>query len=177
MPIHEKRIENLRKANEESHRMIVDSLREALYKLLETKDVSDIKVVDLIREAGISRGVFYKHFYLITDVLADDIREIVEDIRKASGADIGRNWEIILRTVYAHKKKLPLLLKAGMGMEILNQINHSMDTVPDASRLRILAWNGIVFNSILYWSANGFRDSVEDLTAELTKLTMPLYLA
>ena len=126
MPISEKRIENLRKANEESHRTIVDSLREALYKLLETKDVNEIKVVDLIREAGISRGVFYKHFYLITDVLADDIREIVEDIRKASGTDIGRNWEIILRTVYAHKKKLPLLLKAGMGMEILNQINRGI---------------------------------------------------
>ena len=175
MAINEKKFENLRKANEESHRTIVNSLREALYKLLETKDVNEIKVVTLIQEAGISRGAFYKHFYLITDVLADDIREIVEDIRKASGSDIGHNWEIILRTVYAHKKKLPLLLKAGMGMEILNQINRSTDTVSDASKFRLLAWNGIVFNSIMYWSSNEFRDSIEELTEKLTKMTIRLY--
>ena len=69
MPINPVKLENLRKANEESHRLIVDSLQEALYKLLETKDISEIKVIDLCHAAGVSRSAFYKHFYLITDVL------------------------------------------------------------------------------------------------------------
>ena len=59
MPSREERIQNLKLANEQSHRVIVDSLREAMYELIETKDVSEIKVVDLIRKAGVSRGGFY----------------------------------------------------------------------------------------------------------------------
>lgn len=35
------------------------------------------------------------------------------------GEDVGANWRIILQTVYAHREMIPLLLKAGMGMEML----------------------------------------------------------
>ena len=85
MPSREERIQNLKLANEQSHRVIVDSLREAMYELIETKDVSEIKVVDLIRKAGVSRGGFYKNFYLVTDVLKDDIKEVSDGVKKPSG--------------------------------------------------------------------------------------------
>ena len=57
----------------------MDALREAMYELIETRDVSEIKVVDLIRKAGVSRGGFYKNYYLVTDVLKDDIKEVSDD--------------------------------------------------------------------------------------------------
>lgn len=130
---------------------------------------------DLIKVAGISRGAFYKHYYLITDVLADDIQTITGDVRQAMGMDIGMNWEIILQTVYRHKKKILLLLKAGMGMEILNQINRSMDAISEEHKLRILAWNGIIFNAVLYWANRDFKDPLETLASQLTDLTLGLY--
>ena len=86
-----------------------------MYELLESKEVSEIKVVDLIRRAGVSRGGFYKNFYLVTDVLKDDIKAVSDDVGKAIGTDIGSNWEMILKTVYSHRKKIPLLIKSGMG--------------------------------------------------------------
>ena len=175
MPINEKKLENLRKANAQSHQVIVDSLRDALYQMLETREVSEIKVVDLIKVAGISRGAFYRHYYLITDVLTDDIQTITTDVQKAMGADIGMNWDIILQTVYRHKKKIPLLLKAGMGMEILNNINRSLDNVSEEYKLKTLAWNGIIFNAILYWANRYFKDPIEVLAAQLTELTQALY--
>ena len=175
MPINPVKLENLRKANEESHRLIVDSLHEALYQLLETKDISEIKVIDLCQAAGVSRGVFYKHFYLITDVLKDDIQTIADDVRKTIGPDIAINWDIILNTVYQHRKKIPLLLKAGMGMEILNQINRSIDAVPDQYKLRIAAWNGIIFNAVGIWAVAGFKRPLEQKAAELTEITAHLY--
>ena len=175
MPINEKKLENLRKANSESHQLVVDSLRDALYKMLETKDISEIKVVDLIKVAGISRGAFYKHYYLITDVLTDDIQTITGDVRQAMGMDIGMNWEIILQTVYRHKKKIPLLLKAGMGMEILDQINRSMDAISEEHKLRILAWNGIIFNAVLYWANRDFKDPLETFASQMTELTLGLH--
>ena len=175
MPINEKKLENLRKANAQSHQVIVDSLRDALYQMLETQDVSEIKVVDLIKVAGISRGAFYRHYYLITDVLTDDIQTITTDVQQAMGTDIGKNWDIILKTVYRHKKKIPLLLKAGMGMELLKQINRSVDTVSERYKLKTLAWNGIIFNAILYWANRGFEDTIEALAVQLTELTKTLY--
>lgn len=105
----EKRIENLQRSNEESHRLIVESLRQALYNLLKTRDIDSIKVVDLVKAAGVSRGGFYRNFYLVMDVLKDDIRAIADDVRQASGTDIGRNWQVTLNTVYRHREKIPLL--------------------------------------------------------------------
>ena len=78
----EKRIENLQRSNKESHRLIVDSLRQALYTMLKTRDIDSIKVVDLVKAAGVSRGGFYRNFYLVTDVLKDDIRVIADDVRR-----------------------------------------------------------------------------------------------
>ena len=139
MPSKEKRIENLQRSNEESHRLIVESLREALYAMLKTQEIDSIKVVDLVKAAGVSRGGFYRNFYLVTDVLKDDIRIIAEDVRRVSGTDVGANWQVILNTVYQHKEKIPLLLKAGMGMDILREINRSTDAVSEEFKLRLTA--------------------------------------
>lgn len=38
----------------------MDAPREAMYELIETRDVSEIKVVDLIRKADVSRGGFIR---------------------------------------------------------------------------------------------------------------------
>ena len=174
MPNREKRIENLQRSNEESHRLIVESLRQALYTMLKTQDIDSIKVVDLTKAAGVSRGGFYRNFYLVTDVLKDDIRVIADDVRQASGMDIGTNWQIILDTVYRHREKIPLLLKAGMGMEILHQINRSIDGVSEEYKLRLVAWNGVIFNCILWWAERDFADDPEDLVERLTEITRPL---
>ncbi|MCR4750183.1 MAG: TetR/AcrR family transcriptional regulator [Lachnospiraceae bacterium] len=175
MPNTEKKIENLKKANEESHSLIVDSLKSALYELLETKDINEIKVVDLTKKAGVSRGGFYRNYYLVTDVLADDIKMIAEDVRRTQGKDIEKNWEIILDTVYLHRKKIPLLLKAGMGFEILDQINQSLNDVKEENRLRITAWNGIVFNCIILWAKQGFKTSPKQLAAKMTEVTLNFF--
>ena len=177
MPSKEERIENLRRCNAEAHQLIVESLKDALYRLLETKDIRDIRVVDLVKAAGVSRGVFYKSYYLVTDILADDIQMIADDVRRAMGEDIGMNWKIMLETVYRHREKIPLLLKAGMGFEILNQINRSIDAVDNRFKLRIMAWNGIIFNGVLYWVEQGFAGDLDELAAQLTELTTPLYNA
>ncbi len=175
MPSKEERINNLKKANEHSHQIIVDSLREALYELLETKDISEIKVVDLIRRAGVSRGGFYKNFYLVTDVLKDDIKEVSDDVGKAIGGDIGSNWEVIFETVYNHRNKIPLLIKAGMGMQILDQMNKEIASVDEKFRVRVMVWNGIIFNSILYWNKEGYKTSAKKLAKQMTEITQGLY--
>lgn len=175
MPSKEERIKNLKKANENSHRLIVDSLREAMYQLLETKDVSEIKVVDLIRRAGISRGGFYKNYYLVTDVLKDDIKAVSDDVGKAIGGDIASNWETVLNAVYSYREKIRLLIKAGMGMQILEQMNAGIESADERFKLRVMVWNGIIFNCILYWNQEEYKTPLNTLALQMTVITEALY--
>ena len=175
MPSKEERIRNLKKANEQSHQVVLHSLREAMYELLETKDISEIKVVDLIRRAGVSRGGFYKNFYLVTDVLKDDIKAVSDDVGKAMGGDIGSNWELILEAVFHHRKKIPLLLRAGMGMQILEQMNTGIESIEEKFRMHIVLWNGIIFNCILYWNQEEFQTPIKELALKMTEITQALY--
>ena len=178
MPSKDERIQNLKLANEQSHRVIVDSLREAMYELIETRDVSEIKVVDLIRKAGVSRGGFYKNYYLVTDVLKDDIKEVSDDVKKAIGKyierDIGSNWEVILAAVYSYRKRIPLLIKAGMGIQILEQMNAGIESKDEQARLRIIVWNGIIFNCILYWNNEEYKTPIKELAVKMTEITQTL---
>lgn len=135
-------------------------------------------MVDLIRRAGVSRGGFYKNFYLVTDVLKDDIKEVSDDVKKAIGPyienNVVSNWEIILTAVYNYRKRIPLLIKAGMGMQILEQINAGMESKDEQAQLRISAWNGIIFNCILYWNNEGYQTSIKELAIKMTEITKSL---
>ena len=91
------------------------------------------------------------------------------------GEDVGANWRIILQAVYAHREKIPLFLKAGMGMEMLRQINRGHDVADEVRELRIMSWNGIVFNCILWWAERGFRDDPKVLVGQLAEITTPLF--
>ena len=41
--------------------------------------------------------------------------------------------------------------------------------------LPTVAWNGIVFNCILYWAERDFLDDRDELAARLTAMTVSLY--
>lgn len=45
----------------------------------------------------------------------------------------------------------------------------------EVRELRIMSWNGIVFNCILWWVERGFRDEPESLAGQLAEITTPLF--
>ena len=145
-----------------------------LVKLLETKEVSEIKVIDLIRKAGVSRGAFYKYYYLVTDVLKEDIKEVSDDVGKAIGGDIGSNWETMLQTIFRLRHKISLLINAGPEIQILEQMNASIESTEEQFRLRIMVWIGIIFNCLLYWNHEGYKTPVHELALKMTEITQAL---
>ncbi len=48
-----------------------DFLRQALLRLLETQELSEITVAQLCKEAGVNRSTFYAHYENINDVLEE----------------------------------------------------------------------------------------------------------
>lgn len=58
-------------------------IREAFLRLLEHKDISDITISSLVREAGITRATFYAHYSCIGDlaeIFADELAGKLADI-------------------------------------------------------------------------------------------------
>ena len=56
-------------------------LKEALLKLLHTRQLNKITITDLCRESGINRATFYRHYEEPKDILNEIRYSIFEDIK------------------------------------------------------------------------------------------------
>lgn len=173
MPNKELKNANLQKANAESHKIVEESLKVALFDLLRTKDIRDITVTELVKKAGVSRAVFYKHYYLVTDVLKKTVKDASYFLRDSLTGSLYDRWLHILNYTYEKREELLLIIKADMALDIIRSFNNLMREEQEEERY--LAWNGIIFNEILYWAKQGFKKSPESLAKTLTELTLPLF--
>jgi len=61
---------------------IKNYITDALFELLKTKELNNIKIVELVKLSGISRTTFYNNFKNIDDVINYKINVIISDIKK-----------------------------------------------------------------------------------------------
>ena len=54
------------------------AIKEALFRLMEEKDISSISISELTQEANINRRTFYTHYSSITDILEEIESDLVE---------------------------------------------------------------------------------------------------
>ena len=182
MPSKEERIKNLMRSNEAAHKKADTAMKEALYSLLKTKELSRIKVTDLIRTAGVSRGTFYKHHYFLVDLLTDDLDNLINSMFSQFGTSLYDNFLIVFNTIYNYREKLILIYRAGLSIEFLEKLNnhfrnnnfHNNPFHCDESMCIIL--NGITFNAIYNWGKSGFTSSPETLAKEITEITQHIFI-
>ena len=165
----EDRINKLKAANELSHSITSKKIKEALYKMLEKKNINEIKVTDLIKQAGVSRGTFYKHYYYVSDILKEDLDELINNIVNNLTPSLFSNWLLVFNQVYEHREKLAFVYKAGLSLTLLKKVNEYFKDKENKDLYII--WNGIAFNAVYNWGVNGFRKSPERLAKEMTKTT------
>ena len=58
------------------------AIRSALFRIMETKDISDITISELTAEANVNRRTFYTHYRNITDILTEVETDFVAALRK-----------------------------------------------------------------------------------------------
>ncbi len=68
-----------------------------------------------------------------------------------------------------------MIIKAGMGMQILEQMNAGIKSNDEIYRLRIIVWNGIIFNAILNWNNEGYKTPIKEYATKMTEITQGLY--
>lgn len=62
------------------------AIKGALFRLLQTKDISDITISELTAEAGVNRRTFYTHYANLTDILDEIDAELSVALTSLSGA-------------------------------------------------------------------------------------------
>ena len=77
-------------------RGVEERVEEAVFGLMETTDIPDIKVSDVVRLAGVSRSTFYRHYDSVEDVVKQFEAGLLDTMRTINNTALGvqssRTW-------------------------------------------------------------------------------------
>lgn len=60
------------------------SIKNALFKIMEKKELSDITISELTNAAGVNRRTFYTHYRCLTDILDEIESDLVTELKRIS---------------------------------------------------------------------------------------------
>lgn len=149
----------INKFNERSRKLTKEAIGEALFKLLKEKDINDIKIVDLVKKAGVSRSAFYRNYNSLDDVLKDFIKINFDELVKSFSYKLSDNWLIVLKFVKKDKDNFITLYNSGYFHFLLDHFNESIDK----NNYYLLGWNGFIYNILYNWVANDLKESPEKI--------------
>lgn len=78
-----------RDAGKNAKRNVEERIEEAVFCLIETTDIPDIKVADVVRLAGVSRSTFYRHFDSVEDVVKQFEAGLLDTMRTINNTALG----------------------------------------------------------------------------------------
>lgn len=131
-------------------------LREGLLKLLERKNIDEIRVCELCDASGINRATFYRHYTQPRDILRDIRQSIVEDVQilaeqTRAEEDLAGWLKRLCQYFYDNRKLLCILFEtrtdeefAQMVSQLCNQQLSRLQHTPlgelDEESVRLMAY-------------------------------------
>ena len=103
---------------------------EALHQLLNTSEMSDITISQLIDKAGISRATFYRHFHPMTDVVEAKINtfftQLYDELASLYSNDMPEDEQVLIRRFFekinTEKDMVDVVLKMKCDYMMVNGI-------------------------------------------------------
>lgn len=168
MELTEKQKETLKRNNAESKFITCEAIKEALYLLMEKKDFDEIKISEIIKKSGVSRSAFYRNYKTKDEILHDTLTEI-HDLFLARGTySLQNNWELIFSILRENKKKLDLILKAGLEYHLLSKFNENLD-MKSGKDFKEAMNNGLIINVLIYWARCGMQGTDKEAADRIIK--------
>lgn len=162
----------VRYSNESAKQITCECIESALIQLLETNEFDKITISDLVKQAGVSRTAFYRHYDSKEAVLDNLLDSVFKEVKEVLDGDAFFKtpdvfWRQQLVIVKKHLRPFQLLLKAGLGGRILDQITRftmsgsSGETAEDY--YNDVFWSGAVYNVLIHWVRSDADIPVEEL--------------
>ncbi len=167
----EARLSGLKKYSEEINRVVVESLEQALFKLLKTKDYSKITVTELCAVAGVSRMGFYGNFSHKDEIIRSVILRLSRTISTNSGSPFRKTttkqWYIdFFALMKSQADIIKVIFEVGFESKCLAILNDTVlynPTTPTEKKYQRLLWSGAISNAVRYWVITEMKESVEDM--------------
>lgn len=153
----------------EAHDIVMESLTEALLRLMEKKPLADINVSELCGLAGVSRVSFYRNFKTMQDILVQHLTKCTDDwwieFSKRPDDELYRTFWVELFEQYKKNKRLIMLLMKNNASGVLKEhifacCGPSLATDEnDAYARAVLA--GAVYGLVEVWIERGMKEFPE----------------
>ena len=144
---------------------------QALFALLEKKDMKDITVCELVAKAGVSRATFYRNYldmYQVVDEQMEKIAQEITDNAMATSDDIRANTLQIFQLLLRHRRILRILTHRDMGDKIYRAlyrttVNHIEQLNAMDNHYQPHFFAGAACGMLTAWINNGFQESPEEM--------------
>ena len=100
-------------SNEESRLLTREALRYTLFDLLKEKNIDKIKVVDLVRKAGVSRASFYRNYTSINEIISDTVDLTIDDVLNLMNDNFPKNLPSVIAIFRKNQLYLNNLYESG----------------------------------------------------------------
>ena len=156
-------------------------IAEAIIHMLQTEELSKIRISALVQTAGVSRMTFYNYYHSITDALEDYVRILVflflDECEKTEGIGSFLDYEHILFALKffdRYDRYFITMAENDLHGILLNSVNHFMlDQLSKGlpySSYEMYCYAGGLLNAFLMWEQSEKKESAEDIAAFLYKL-------
>ncbi len=162
----------IRLSNQASKKLSQECIEKAMISLMEKKSFEEITISELVKKAGVSRAAFYRNYETKQDVLLHACRDAIDDVSNAiATASIENNKQEFFKDLFEVSAKYAdgflLLVHAGFGQVILHEITLRSIAVLDhpnsQERYNTIFWCGAVYNTLLFWMADGMKQSIDTM--------------
>jgi len=146
-----------------------------LLRLMRKVPYENIKVTDIVREAGVSRMTYYRHFKTKSDVLASLIDYIIQSVNPVChenrrNGDWYRFWLALFDYADRYASALNTIMEAGQQNVILECLNrsafpHLQKEESKENSYRLYFLSGAIYNVFLEWLRSPKRESPEEMAS------------
>ena len=158
----------------QSNQFAKQCLAEALVRLMEDREIDEISVTDICKEAGYSRMAYYRNFQSKRDILRQYMHMLADEFRREALEKYpnhsSRSYEIILFGLlyFQNIRKLAeRLIQANLTSILQDGMNYYFETYLAGSEsgldrhYAMYYYSGAVVNVYTFWITRGMQESPE----------------
>lgn len=168
-------IRNLTQFNTENRSLTREAIETALLFFMESKQLSQITISELVKKAGVSRNAFYRNYHSKEDILESLLKQTVRQVGRGLKqfelkTQTYQAWLYLFQEARKEAHILALIFKNNCE-DLLNKIIAKRIAAYQRYKRRCLIaysnsfWSSAIISVLRNWITDNMRIAEEDLAA------------
>ena len=161
-----------------ANQQVKDRLLDALLELAQEKDLSQVKVTELVARSGVARASFYRNFTSVEDIVDYGIQRMARLYHEGMPADAApRSREAVLYQFRFYREHAPIVLafhRAHAATTLLDVLTEckiaEAGDMPARKRYELYYFAGAFYNMLVCWLESGMQETPEAMADEFLRI-------